>query len=174
MKKPTVQASVVFLQNQEKEICLAQKKQPIHHDNGEIGYSLLTWNGYGGKKENEDLTIEDTAIRELFQETGGVIGKKEHLTIVSRVYFYLVKDGIPSPFMSVSFFVLSLWEGDPVETTEMGPPTFFKESEVPYNNMMPADKYLLTEMFKGRSGVYEVLLYGKNTAPSIREIKEEL
>ena len=173
MKKPTQKATVVFLLNKEKRVCLARKKQAIHHQDGAIEYSLSMYNGYGGKMEISDATIYDTAIRELIDESN-VSASKENLELVSRVYFYVKKEEEFIPFMEVSFFFLSIWQGTPVEGSEMGAPLFFPLDNIPYHQMMPADKQLLEQMFQGERKVYEVKLFGKSIPPIVRVLDEEL
>ena len=174
MEKPTKKATVVLLMKGETEVCLARKKQAIHHENGEISYSLGTYNGYGGKMEKEDGDIFDTAIRELEDESG-VYANKENLELCSRVYFYLKKeDESFEPFMDVSFFLLKSWIGEPEEGEEMGEPMFFEQDKIPYDEMMPADKIIFEKMFKGEKGVYEVKLFGKKVKPEVRVLEEEL
>lgn len=167
MELPSVKATVVLLLDKEGRVCLARKKKAIHHDGGEISYSLGLYNGYGGKQEVSDVTIPDTAIRELFDESG-VTAKKEDLQRVLCVYFYLMKEGVSIPFMDVSFFLLSTWEGCPVEGKEMGEPMFFEQDALPFTEMMPADKVLFEALFQGEYGVYEVILHGKSVPPSVR------
>ncbi len=174
MEKPTKKATVVLLIDGVGNICLARKKQAIHHENGSIGYSLGTYNGYGGKMEEGDTNIFDTAIRELLDESGVTASKKD-LEIVARVYFYTKKDdGSFEPFMDVSFFFLKKWLSEPVEGEEMGAPTFFSVETIPYNEMMPADKHIFEKMFKGERNVYEVKLLGKKVEPEIKVLDEVL
>ena len=174
MEKPNKKATVVLLINKEGEVCLARKKQEIHHENGSIGYSLGTYDGYGGKMEEQDITIFDTAIRELKDESG-VFADKKDLELVARVYFYVKKeDENFEPFMEVSFFFLRTWLWNPKEGDEMGAPTFFKEKKIPYDEMMPADKILFQEMFAGKRKVYQVKLLGKKVSPEIQALDEIL
>lgn len=150
MNQPT-KASVVFLRDSEGRICLAQKKQPIHHAAGEISHSLGTWNGYGGKREAEDKTIEETTVRELLQESG-VVSYKGNLISCGHVYFFWPKnEGTEksSADMEVFFFFLDVWGGDPKEGDEMGVPQFFYPYEIPYDNMMEGDKVLFPRMILG-------------------------
>ena len=70
MELPTVQATVVLMMDKDGRVCLARKKQAIHHEGGAIFYSLGLYNGYGGKMDATDETILDTAVRELFDESG--------------------------------------------------------------------------------------------------------
>ena len=140
----------------EGKICLAQKKQPIHHAAGEISYSLGTWNGYGGKKESTDVTIEDTAIRELTDESG-VIASKEDLVPCGHVFFFWPKNSGTVADMEVFFYFLDSWEGNPSEGKEMGAPQFFAPNNIPYEAMMGGDKILLPKMIAGefvRGSVY--------------------
>jgi 8-oxo-dGTP pyrophosphatase MutT (NUDIX family) len=179
MQKPTVQATVVLLVDKGGRICLARKKQPIHHDydkGGEdIPYSLGTYNGYGGKREPTDASIFQTAIRELAGESG-VKAREEDLDLVSRVFFWKPskETGIMMPFMEVSFFFIHIWEGEPLEGDEMGPPAWFTQDEVPYRNMMPADKGLFQRIFAGERAVFEVRLPGKDVPPEIIALDEPL
>lgn len=173
MEKPSVQATVVFLRDSAGRICLARKKKAIHHDDGSIEYSLGMYNGYGGKMERSDATICHTALREL-QDESGVQSVLVSLCLVSRVYFYVKKDDSVTPFMDVSFFFLDTWTGDPKESNEMGEPHFFAPHEIPYNDMMPADKILLEKLFQGERKVYQVTLQGKDVSPEIKELDEVL
>lgn len=174
MEKPQKHATVVLLEDSLGRIALAPKKQAIHHENGQIEYSLGLLNGYGGKQEDTDPTIFDTAIRELFDESG-VRAEKVDLKYVLRADFSIKdKEGNKVPFMTVSFFIVKTWAGDPVEGDEMGVPVFFEKDAIPYDMMMPADKFLFQKIFAGEYGVYSVYLPGKHEAPVIEELKEEL
>lgn len=166
-------ATVVFLINNDGSICLARKKQAIHHEGGAIKYSLGMYNGYGGKMEESDETIYHTAIRELHDESS-ISASIDDLKLVSRVYFYVKKEENLVPFMDVSFFFLTVWNGDPCETDEMGPPQFFAPHEIPYSEMMPADKPLMESMISGERKVYQVNLSGKDVQPEVKELDEKL
>jgi hypothetical protein len=175
MKLPDVRATVALPIDKKGRIGLARKKQAIHHDNGEIGYSLGLYNGWGGKEEPEDKTIWHVAKREAEVE-GGVRIDIKHLKRVARVYFYVPdkENGGHKPFMDVTFFFLRKWEGEFTEGSEMGPPEFFHPHELPYGEMMPADRLLFERMLAGERGVYEVLLNGKASPPEIRKLDESL
>lgn len=174
MQKSQVRATVVLLEDLYGRIALARKKQAIHHEGGSISYSLGLFNGYGGKMEETDATIEHTAIRELFDESG-VRSKREDLHFALRADFSIKdKENSRVPFMSVSFYILSKWEGNPVEGREMGAPVFFEKDSIPYNEMMPADKALFEKIFSGERGVYSVYLPGKHEEPVIEKVDEEL
>lgn len=148
MTTPT-QATVVFLKDREGNICLAQKKKPIHHDAGEITISLDTWNGYGGKKEETDETIEDAAIRELEQESD-VFAEKGNLIPAGHVYFFWPGNESEVADMEVFFYFIEVWTNDPKEGDEMGPPQFFSPDTIPYDYMMAGDKVLIPKMLEGQ------------------------
>lgn len=167
--KPDVLATVVILLDKENKVILARKKKAIHHDTGEISYSLGLYNGYGGKMEETDETIEKTAIRELYDESG-VMGKEEDLEKCARVYFYIQKDGIDTPFMDVTFYILREWDGVPKEGLEMGEPSLFSQNELPYDEMMPADKVLFEKILSGEKGEYNIFLKGKDVDPVIERV----
>jgi hypothetical protein len=175
MELPNVQATVALPIDKMGRIGLARKKQAIHHDTGEISYSLGLYNGWGGKREPEDLSIWHTAKREA-EDEGGVAIAVEHLRRVVRVYFYVPdkEKGGHMPFMDVTFFFLKKWNGKFKEGSEMGPPEFFYPHELPYAEMMPADKLLFELMLAGERGTYEVKLNGKASPPEIRKLTEPL
>ncbi len=164
-------ATVVLLIDEENRVCLARKKQAIHSELGEISYSLGLYNGYGGKMEEGDESIEDTALRELFDEST-VSAQKEDLVHKGTVLFTLVKEGERKPFMEVHFYTLSVWEGEPKESPEMGSPTFFAKTNLPYDEMMPADKVLFEKMFEEKDISGEVALFGKEAQPEIHFLCE--
>lgn len=167
--KPGVRATVVLLIDKEGRVVLARKKKAIHHDTGEISYSLGLYNGYGGKMEATDETIEGTAIRELYDESG-VTGKEEDLEQCARVYFYVQKEGEDVPFMDVTFYLLKEWSGVPKGGLEMGEPVFFPENGLPYNEMMPADKILFGKILTGEKGEYNVFLKRKGVEPLVEKL----
>ncbi len=133
--------TVVFLLKGE-EICLARKKKSIHHADGTLGISLDKWNGYGGKQE-EGETITETAIRELFDESGIKITEKdlEYTGVIS--FFWPGNTSKDLADMEVYFYFVENYEGTPKEGDEMGPPEFFKMNAIPYDEMMAGDKIFL-------------------------------
>jgi 8-oxo-dGTP pyrophosphatase MutT (NUDIX family) len=165
-------ATIIFLINQRGEVCLAQKKNPIRKKDGEeLGKSKNTWNGYGGKKEKEDSILE-TAIIEL-QEESGVKAFKEDLKLVGRINFFWREGDDPIPDMKVWIFFLYTYEGNPKETEEMGPPTFFPPTLIPYEDMMPADKLFLPRLLSGEKIVADVF-FQQDKSVRFKETNEPL
>jgi 8-oxo-dGTP pyrophosphatase MutT (NUDIX family) len=119
------QVSIVFLKK-DGQILLAMKKR---------GFGEGLWNGVGGKQETKE-TIEETAIRECFEEIG-VTPKK--LGKVAILNFYSPKDKSDIGFnQQAHVFFCYDWQGEPVETEEMKP-QWFDEDEIPYNEMWADD-----------------------------------
>lgn len=168
-------ATVVYLIT-EKTICLAQKKQVIHTKDGkELKKSSQTWNGYGGKREEEDVSIRDTAVRELLEESG-VIAYPQNLIPAGKCRFFWEGNTTKTPNMEVYFFFCGTWKGKPEESDAMGKPTFFELTEIPYHEMMPGDKMFLPKMLNNEKPVADISFKEKK---GVREViftlrKEEL
>jgi ADP-ribose pyrophosphatase YjhB (NUDIX family) len=167
---PKTKATVVVLVTKEGKVILARKKQPIHHNTGEISYSLGMYNGYGGKQEADDITMEDCALRELKDESS-VVASLDNLVRGPIVSFYTEKDGCNNHFMDVYFYTLSIWDGDPQEGDEMGKPEYFDKHALPYEEMMPADRFIFEWLLDGKGGEFAVYLKGKGVRPEVIEKK---
>ncbi len=125
--------------------------------------------------------IEYTAIRELHEESG-VKANVEDLESCGAVNFYLVDKSEYNMdkkfeyydiknreiFMQVHFYILRKWERSPMESAEMGQPTFFKKDEIPYENMMPNNKVLLDIALEGKKIDSDVILFGKEIEPIVK------
>lgn len=159
MNKKTL-ATVVLLMDDEGKVCLAPKKQNIHKEGKELKHSRLTRNGYGGKQDPGE-TILQTAIRELKQESG-VAAQEKDLVLVADISFFWPGNETDEPDMIVYFFTLSKYAGAPQEGTEMGIPEFFLPNEVPYEEMMPADRLFFPRILSGEKIVWHVHL-GRKT-----------
>lgn len=152
----TVSATVVLLRDELGRVCLAPKKQNIHKLGQELKDSKKKWNGYGGKQDPGE-TILETAIRELLQESS-VLGKADDLELVASVSFYWPGNETTEPDMVVHFFFLRRYVGVPTEGAEMGAPQFFHPDEIPYREMMSADKEFFTKILAGEKIVCDIHL----------------
>lgn len=149
-KKVTL-ATVVYLVKDVggvPHICLAQKQQNIHKDNGETLGESKKLNGYGGKKEETDSSLRACAIRELFDECG-VAAQGSNLIEIAQVQFFWPGNTTDICDMDVAFYFLKKYEGEPAETDEMGPPQFFSVNKVPYGSLMGADEIIIRNGFMG-------------------------
>lgn len=146
-----VEAVVVILTRQNEkgvtEFCLAKRKHNIHKDNGEELKASATWNGYGGKREPRDTSILACAVRELEEESGMVAGM-DVLIETAQIKFFWPGNNSSTCDMIVTFFLLSNYQGEPRETDKMGEPKFFTFEDAPFDDMMPGDREIFTEIIK--------------------------
>ncbi len=103
------------------------------------------WNGYGGKVD-EGETSEVSAIRELGEESVGIVAEGKDLEQVASVSFSF--DGVPT--FECSIYFLRKWQGDPQETPEMASPTWFPIADMPFMDMMAADRIWIPLVFEGK------------------------
>lgn len=146
-------ATVVFLRGGEvvrPHFYLAQKKQNIHTNDGKTLPKSTMWNGYGGKWKPSDRGIYRTAIRELYEESGGVRVLRKDLFLGGKVKFFFPGNITNVWDMQVFFFWTYLYSKDPEETSEMGKPRLFSVLDAPYNEMLPADRFIIPAVISGR------------------------
>jgi len=106
-------------------------------------------NGYGGGVEFGE-TIVACALRELYEETGGVVAKANDLEKIAVVHFHNTKSDGTSFVCTVHFFVVHDWLGEPQATIEMSDPQWFDVSGLPLDDMMPADRQWLPQALAGQ------------------------
>jgi len=112
-----------------KEILLGMKK---------IGFGKDKFNGFGGKVENNE-TVEEAAIRELFEESK-IKTKLENIEKMAKLNF--VFPSKPEWNQKVHVFLVKNWEGEPEETDEMKP-FWVNMNEIPFERMWKDDKHWL-------------------------------
>jgi hypothetical protein len=92
-------------------------------------------NGPGGKMEPEDLTVEHCAQRELFEEFGIEPTLEK---IVPAGIIHVNNNGFEA---MLYFFFVDEWSGDiPTETKDFRNIRFCNVNNLPYENMMDADR----------------------------------
>ncbi|HCC05236.1 TPA: hypothetical protein DEP58_02930 [Patescibacteria group bacterium] len=122
--------AAVCLLYKEGKILLAWKTDKIGKD---------TWNGYGGGVEQGE-TIEECALRELEEETDGVIALQRNLEKIAIVHFHNTMTTGETFVCVVHFFLVDKWLGEVHETKEMIHPRWFPIDALPFHEMMPSDK----------------------------------
>jgi 8-oxo-dGTP pyrophosphatase MutT (NUDIX family) len=137
MERPKNQATLCIPLNGD-EVLLGMKKR---------GFGAGKYNSFGGKFDSsKDKTIEDTAVREL-EEESGLCSKLEDLTKVAEMdYFYPYKTEWNQ---TVHIYTISTFSGEPQETEEMAF-QWFHRNNIPYHQMWDDDKYWLPLVLEGK------------------------
>ncbi|MDD5463574.1 MAG: hypothetical protein PHP62_00310 [Candidatus Moranbacteria bacterium] len=122
------------------------------------------YNGYGGKIEPSDPSIKFRAVEELWEEAWTLIGER-HLQKVAEGYFINNKNDGRVITCKVNIFLAQKKNciGTPTATEEMGEPESFDMDNMPYDNMMAADRYWLPEIFKGRKIIIRATMKNNQT-----------
>ncbi len=130
----------------ERTICFLLKGNQILLPMKKRGFGAGNYNGYGGKKEATDKTIEDAAVRELLEEAG-LTARVEDLDHRGTIHFYF--PARPELNQKVQVYFLRRWQGEPVETEEMKP-KWFDMDMIPCDKMWDSDKYWLEKILDGK------------------------
>lgn len=108
-------------------------------------------NGCGGKFDPLiDRDIFDTAIRELKEESS-VLCTRENLIPCAVIDFFHFGNSTEIPDHKVAFFTTSLYKGEPqqVEPDKMQDPQLYDCSNLPFEDMLPADKEFVPKILAG-------------------------
>ena len=116
-----------------KQILLGMKKR---------GFGQGKWNGFGGKLE-EGETIEESAIREMYEESGLQVSDLKQIGI--NRFYYTEGDKL----METYVFVTDTFTGDPTESEETLP-KWFDIDKLPYDSMWPDDKFWMPYLLDGK------------------------
>ena len=139
-------ATLVFLVKDGKAL-LAEKKR---------GFGAGFLNGYGGKANLEDQTIEDAARRELREEAA-----VEAMALEKTAVIEFFEEG--KPLFECHVFFCREWAGEPRETEEMAAPQAYELDRLPFDRMWRADKAWLPMVFSGQK-IRAKAYYGKGMA----------
>lgn len=140
MKASILNSTLLFLIKEKggviEEICLALKKR---------GFGQNKWNGVGGKMNETDKTIEDTALREAQEEISVVVKNPKKIAEIEFVF----------PHQSewnqiVHVYTAKNWSGDPIESEEMKP-KWIKVNEIPYAQMWADDIFWFPNFLKKKA-----------------------
>lgn len=127
--------TAVMLLKKDGKVLLGLKKR---------GFGMGKLTSVGGKQE-KDESIDETAIRETFEEIGVKVTEMEHMADI--VFDNLHYKGKPERDM-MHVFVATKWQGEPQESDEIKP-EWVKISEMPYRRMWGDNEHWLPEVLRG-------------------------
>lgn len=125
---------------QEDKILLGLKKR---------GFGMGKLNGFGGKVEAEE-SIEEAAIREVFEESSLSLNKLEKIAVIN--FNWQDKD----QNMEVHVFHSSDFSGQASESEEMKP-SWYDIKNIPYKKMWDDDKYWFPYFLKKEKFIADFL-----------------
>ena len=146
-EKRLVEATAVFL-CKEHAVLLARKTKKIGKGK---------WNGYGGGVEDGETFLE-CAVRETWEESGGVVVDPDDLEKAAVVHFHNTMSDGRMFTCAVHMYMTYKWQGEACSTDEMIDPTWFKKDRIPYADMMPADRDWFPPVLQGRKIVAHAYL----------------
>ena len=128
----------------ETTLCLLKKDDSILLAMKKRGFGAGKYNGVGGKLEKNE-TPEQAMIREANEEIAVSPTKYEKVAVINFDEYYKGnKENV-----TFHLYLVYEWEGTPTESDEMNP-KWFKTSEIPYEQMLPDDKYWLPLILDGK------------------------
>ena len=138
-------------------LCLLLKNKQLSLALKKSNLGKGKYNGYGGKQEGNE-TLEETALRELYEEANV---KGNELEQVAEITYTFPKN--PEWDQIVSVYLLKKFEGEPQETEEMQP-SWFDLDNLPYEQMWDNDKHWLPLVLSGKKIKGSVIHDEKTTA----------
>ena len=124
-------------------------------------------NGYGGGIDAGE-TAEQCVLRELSEEAG-VHGDASALAKRAVIDFHNTTTDGGAFTCRCHVYLLTAWEGEPVESAEMLDPQWFTIAELPLAELMPADPYWLPPVLAGER-VYGEAWYGPKQKTLLRPV----
>lgn len=132
-----IHATLCYLMrgNPPSEILLGFKK---------VGLGEGKYGGFGGKIEAGE-TVTMAAVRELQEETGIKVFEKDLQQMGLMTFLFPAK---PVWSQVVHVFLVTKWDGDPVESAEMIP-AWFASDDIPFEHMWQDVYYWLPRVLAG-------------------------
>jgi ADP-ribose pyrophosphatase YjhB (NUDIX family) len=122
------------------------------------------YNGPGGEVEEFDPDIEFRATLEMWDEIG-LICEDDDLQKVAIGYFSNIKEDGSIFLCEVHFYIVEKIKctGVPKATSEMGQPKWFYKNNIPLDEMMAADRFLLPDILNGKKVIIRATLKNKQS-----------
>ncbi len=108
------------------------------------GFGAGRWNGYGGSISKEESILE-AAVREI-QEESALVVEMPALQKVAEFLFVFAGE----PRVECHVFLAKDWQGEPQDSEEMGPHTWFEFEKLPEAEMWPSDRIWIPEILAGK------------------------
>ena len=147
----------VLRESPKRQILLGLKKR---------GFGVGKLDGFGGKVEKSE-SIEEAAVRELFEETG-VKASVEGLEKVGELACEFPAK--PEWTQMVHVFLVKEWQGWPAESEEMKP-EWAEVENLPFERMWKCDRHFVPLVLKGKR-VKGKLVFNEDNE-SLKEIELE-
>jgi 8-oxo-dGTP diphosphatase len=109
-----------------------------------VGFGARKYGGFGGKIEAGE-TVTMAAVRELEEETGIKVLERDLQRMGSLTFLFPAK---PDWSQVVHVFLVTKWDGNPVESTEMIPDWFAIE-DIPFQQMWQDVTHWLPRILTG-------------------------
>ena len=160
MEKKLRDVTLSFLVK-DNQILLGMKKR---------GFGEGKYNGFGGKV-SEGETIEEGAVRELFEETSVRVDPASLRKVAEIDFYFPFVEKEKNWDQKVHIFFIYDWEGEPTESEEMSVVWMDKDS-LPFEKMWVDDKYWLPKVMQNKK-LKAMFAFGRGSGSVYKHYMEE-
>jgi 8-oxo-dGTP pyrophosphatase MutT (NUDIX family) len=132
----TTRQTVLVILEKDRQILFGKKLR---------GHGKGKWNGAGGTCQPDEWP-EACARREVREELGITAMKLEPVAVLTFTQKPTIDDYSD---LTTYVYLCHEWEGEPVETAELGELTWFDADAIPYGEMWEDDTYWLPQVLAG-------------------------
>ncbi|MEM7117639.1 MAG: 8-oxo-dGTP diphosphatase [Chloroflexota bacterium] len=153
---------------QQKTLCFLCSGNEVLLGFKKRGFGAGNYVGIGGTVEAGETVLE-TAVRELYEETG-IVAQPADFAAKGHITFQFPAK--PGWNQQVHLFLLKQWQGEPQETDEIRP-SWVAQSEIPFELMWDDARYWLPHLLRGESLVGRFVFDAGGTAVVEWELQEK-